>query len=576
MGLTPRSFSLLTFLILGLAAQGTAAPTLRLVATTVGPISVAAGLNPQPQKVEAYNAGDGSLALTLSSSVSWITASAGAPTTCITTSASKTCIPLQIVLSTASLPASSKPVTGIVTVSGDANTVDAPQTITVTVQIGGGVPSSVDVYVAPGASRDTVFYTNSAINGQATTQDGNRWLSLAAGGSGSFQFVIPYSVHIAAQAGNIAGGIYSGTLTTSGSNFAADNRSVPVTMRVTAQPIAQATTSQLTVRLAQGSKPLAPPFSPSVTLTNVGQGTLVAQPATVTGGTWITSSSAGLTFDSTGLTPGNNTGTITLASNAANGTITVPVDFQVVAKSAPLLYFQGVQDNATFIPGDTVAPGDVMVVKGEQLSLNGYTPATVVPLATQLSDTTVLVNGVAAPIYYASYGQIAFQLPLSTAIGTAIVQVQRNDGTGVSNKVSVNVAARAPKLLLIGVGSYGAITNTDGSLPLPTGAIPGYPTHPAKAGDTLTIYAIGLGATSPAATTGVAAPFAPVTVKPSVNFGGGIAGIPATPSYAGLSPGSVGLYQVNVAIPPLTPKGTVNLTVVFPDSVSNSVQIAVQ
>ncbi len=62
-----------------------------------------------------------------------------------------------------------------------------------------------------------------------------------------------------------------------------------------------------------------------------------------------------------------------------------------------------------------------------------------------------------------------------------------------------------------------------------------------------------------------------------VNFGSDIFGtISATPSYAGLSPGSVGLYQVNVAIPAGVLSGNVNLTLSFPDSTSNTVQIAVQ
>ena len=68
-----------------------------------------------------------------------------------------------------------------------------------------------------------------------------------------------------------------------------------------------------------------------------------------------------------------------------------------------------------------------------------------------------------------------------------------------------------------------------------------------------------------------------LTVTPVVNFGSGIFGsIPATPAYAGLSPGSVGLYQVNVAIPEGVPSGLVNVTVVFPDSISNTVRVAVQ
>ena len=191
----------------------------------------------------------------------------------------------------------------------------------------------------------------------------------------------------------------------------------------------------------------------------------------------------------------------------------------------------------------------------------------------------MLVNGLAAPMYYSSYGQLAFQMPVNTSVGTARVAVLRDGQT--SNTVTVNVAERAPKLLLIGTTPYGAIQNAaDYSIPMPSGALPGALTHPASIGDTLLIYAIGMGATSPAVATGDPAPgkapFATLTNTPMVVFGSSIAGIPATPSFAGLSPGFAGLYQINVQIPEDVPKGMVDVTVAFGTTASNSVKIVVQ
>ena len=77
------------------------------------------------------------------------------------------CTPLQLALNTASLPAGMA--TGIVTVF-DPNAVDAPQTITVTVQMGGAVPNSMDVYVAPGGTRDLTFSTNGQLGTTAKTK----------------------------------------------------------------------------------------------------------------------------------------------------------------------------------------------------------------------------------------------------------------------------------------------------------------------------------------------------------------------------------------------------------------------
>jgi uncharacterized protein (TIGR03437 family) len=100
-------------------------------------------------------------------------------------------------------------------------------------------------------------------------------------------------------------------------------------------------------------------------------------------------------------------------------------------------------------------------------------------------------------------------------------------------------------------------------------------------GDTLVIWAIGLGATNPAVGTNVPAPgsepLARLIATPTVEFGSGIFGtLTVTPDYAGLSPGSVGLYQVNAVVPQGLPSGLVIVNLVFPDGVSNSVQVAVR
>src|SRR5205823_2554392 len=63
---------------------------------------------------------------------------------------------------------------------------------------------------------------------------------------------------------------------------------------------------------------------------------------------------------------------------------------------------------------------------------------------------------------------------------------------------------------------------------------------PAKAGETILLYLVGMGATSPTVASGFAAPdspFANATVQPTVAIGGN----PATVSFAGLTPGLVGL-----------------------------------
>jgi uncharacterized protein (TIGR03437 family) len=569
------------------AAGLSAAPRLRLVSSTVGPVSIAQGANGSAQTVEAYNAADGSLNLSLTSSVAWIAGSVGAQRACA--SRSGTCTPLQLALNTSALPAGT--VTGIVTVS-DPNAVDAPQTITVTVQIGGAVPASLTVSVAPGGTRDLDFSTNSQLGATVKTNDGGAWLSVALDGTGSFRFSFPYRIHFAPTAA-MGQATYNGLITTAGSSFAADNKTIPVTMQVTTQPIAQASTGLLHVRLAQG----APAYTTAIALTNLGQGALHVQDAKTSGAAWITASpyaaggliadGAAITINNTSaLAPGAYKDGITFTSNAVayagvlgdTSSLTVPVELEVVSAGPPVLDFQGVQDNATFVPGDAVAPGDIAVVKGQQLSTKDFVQAGAPPLATTLSDTQVLFNGQPVPLFYTLYSQIAFQVPTDAPIGTSLVQVKRQDGQ-VGNQVSVDIAARAPRIL-VGPGGYGVITNQDYSRPMPEGSWPGVATHPAKTGDTLTLWAIGLGATSPYVATGQPAPssepLARLTSPPVVAFGGGIGGATATPLFAGLSPTFAGLYQVNVTIPDGAPKGNVYVSLVFGDSTSNAVLIFIQ
>ena len=595
MGLRISGSFFLSLLALSVVPCAVAAPTLRLVSSTVGPATIAVGSNGPTQLVEAYNGGNGTLTLSsVSSSVPWASATIGNPGPCTTIFTVSTCIPINVALNTSSLPAGMQ--TGILTVNAPASVVDAPQTITVTVNMGGGVPSSISVYVAPGGTVNVPTPTNSNLHYATSTQDGHNWLSVGINGSGSFKFVYPWYVQISPTSANTTG-TYNGTVTYTQSSFAADNKAIPVTMNVTTQPIAQAP-SQVNVTLAAGAPPQTQVSAIPVTVTNAGMGTLTVSGATATTstcGTWLTavsySGGAVLSMDPTGQTAGTTcSGTLTFTTNAVNTLPAIPVTMQVVAKGSPQINFQGVLDNATFVPGAAVDPGDILVVKGSQFSFagatsGGYTAGPAPPLATDIGGAQVLVNGTPAPMFYSLYGQLAFQLPATTPTGTAVVQVQRDDGA-VSNLASVQVAPLAPRLLLIGVGNFGAIQNAvDGSYPLPTGSISGLNTHAANRGDTIVVYAIGLGPTNPAVTAGQPAPsaepLARLTQQITVAFANPnnviLAPVDATPLFAGQSPGYAGLYQINVTIPPNAPTGVINLFISYPDdSVSNTVQIAVQ
>jgi uncharacterized protein (TIGR03437 family) len=91
--------------------------------------------------------------------------------------------------------------------------------------------------------------------------------------------------------------------------------------------------------------------------------------------------------------------------------------------------------------------------------------------------------------------------------------------------------------------------------------------RPALPGEELIAWAVGLGQTSPAATTGQPAQAAPaaeafyldfnyrVNALPTKPYTGDPNAMPPQPVYAGSAPGYVGLYQVNFVVPPAPSNG---------------------
>ena len=513
--------------------------------------------------------------------MSWIAPTIGASRVC--SLGGNTCVPIQFGLNTASLARGVY--TGIVTVS-DPAAIDAPQTITVTVQVGGSVPDATTLFVPTraGATASASFATNSPIQGAPSTTSGGNWLSLAFDGASSFAFTLPYVVRVTNP--GLAEGTYNGALAISGSIFAPDNKSIPVTMRVTSQPILALSQTSVRTRLAL----TAPQQTTFINCTNAGLGalTLADNAATVSAGaSWLTATRfPGTNFiqlnaNSTNLAPGNYSATVTINSNAVNGPLTMPYDFEVVAAGPPQVSAGGVVDNATYAGNDELGRGVIAAVFGEQLLMRDPVAATSLPLQTTLSGLRVLINNQAAPVYYASYNQINFQIPFDAPEGLATVSVER-DGVR-SNLTAVRIVNRAPRLLTFGsFPGYGIIVNQDGTYPLPPSAGLGVAARPARSGDTLVIYALGLGPTVPAVLSGVGAPTSPlasVSPTPGVVIGvNSIAQVDSiTPDFAGLTPSFVGLYQINVRVPTSVEKGNaVPLYINFGNLVSNRVTLAIQ
>jgi uncharacterized protein (TIGR03437 family) len=352
----------------------------------------------------------------------------------------------------------------------------------------------------------------------------------------------------------------------SGSSIATDNKTVSVTLVVTGAPIISV--NNTTVQLA--GYPGGPPQYSYATFGNLASGTTLNIMNASGSAAFLTASAASsntvlITATPGSLAAGTYSGVVTITSNAANNAqVAIPVEFTVTPAGLPLISAGGIVNSATYAP-EAVSQGDVVSIFGSQFAPVGtYAVNAATPLATMLANTQVLVNNVPAPLYYVGPGQINFQLPYGAG-PLSTVQVVANGNAG--NIRSLSVTASAPRMLSGFVAGYGAIVNgLDGSLTFPTGtAVPGYATHPAKPGDTIVIYGIGFGQTTPGAMEGQAAPsVAPLESisKVTVTFGGGFSGnaVVAAASFAGLTPTAVGLYQVNVVVPATTPLGSVPLS----------------
>jgi adhesin/invasin len=202
-----------------------------------------------------------------------------------------------------------------------------------------------------------------------------------------------------------------------------------------------------------------------------------------------------------------------------------------------------ITNGASFVT-DWTAPGSVTTIFGSNLA-NSAVQSSTATLPTSLGGVSVFVNGAAAPLYFVSPGQINFQLPYDVLgnlpTGTAFVNVCRQNSC--SPVVSILVEPRAPGILIYGAGQAIA-QNSDFTL--------NSPTNPAATGSFVTVYLAGLGALDNPVATGASAPSAPLS-NALATVSATLGGTTAKVTFAGLTPGFVGLAQVNVQIPNLAP-----------------------
>ncbi|HWR51272.1 MAG TPA: hypothetical protein VN428_09205, partial [Bryobacteraceae bacterium] len=188
-----------------------------------------------------------------------------------------------------------------------------------------------------------------------------------------------------------------------------------------------------------------------------------------------------------------------------------------------------------------VAPGGLISIFGKNMSpVNAATQTT--PLPTLLGDSCLSINGQLVPLVFVSPGQINGQLPFNTA-GTPSMVL--HTPSGVSNTLNFSVLGTAPSVFKVAVEGWGA--EVPAVLRASNNQVVTL-SNPVHLDDWLSLYVTGLGLVSPDVPTGAAGPADPLAladVEPEVTLGG----VQLPVGYAGLAPGSVGVYQINVKVP---------------------------
>jgi uncharacterized protein (TIGR03437 family) len=191
----------------------------------------------------------------------------------------------------------------------------------------------------------------------------------------------------------------------------------------------------------------------------------------------------------------------------------------------------------------SVAPNTLVNLSGTNLSFDSAA-APLPPngggtLPTQLAGVSVVVGFILAPVISVSPTQVTFLIPNTLVAGqTNVVLVRNNLQTPPSQ---ITLLPAAPGLFM--VDTLLLAQHSNGSLITPV--------SPAQPGESIVVYSTGLGPTNPRQLDGVIPKVpAPIVLLSQLQIL--LDGQPLDSSaiqYAGITPGTAGVYQINFTLP---------------------------
>jgi uncharacterized protein (TIGR03437 family) len=218
-----------------------------------------------------------------------------------------------------------------------------------------------------------------------------------------------------------------------------------------------------------------------------------------------------------------------------------------------------------------IVPGSAATIYATGLTdSEGIVAADRIPLPTLLSGVSVTVNGLPAPLYAVAktngVEQVNIQVPFEVeGEPTAAIVVTRSGAE--SAPVEVPVFAAQPGILTTNGTDAVVVHWSDNTLVTPQ--------KPLQHGELAYFYTTGMGPVENNPGTGNAGPLNPLarTLSPPVVA---LGGLPADVLFAGLAPGLVGVFQINIQTPAEAPAGSADLVVTINGAPSRPARVSVQ
>lgn len=323
----------------------------------------------------------------------------------------------------------------------------------------------------------------------AQTSSGGGWLSVSPNYGRD-----DVNLTVAANSLGLAKGTYTGKLTIT-CNAAVNSPAVVDVTYTIRDPLPSALQLSSAALSFGALASTQSPAAQQITISAKGESSLGswrASASTFNGGNWLSATPASgsgpanvnVAADLGSLPGGAYAGQITITSDGTtNSPLKVPVTFTVTPQKVAFSQ-EAVVNAASFAPGP-LAPGEIGSVFGAWLGPRTGVAAALdlvtQKLPLQLAGTTVTFDGVAAPLFFSSYGQVTFQVPFELAGKTSSQMVVSVDGE-VPATATVSLQDAAPGLFTLD-NTRAVVLNQDSTV--------NGPQQPAAVGSIIQIFFTG-------------------------------------------------------------------------------------